>query len=144
MVYESLNSSAATDVTSQIAAKLSARLVCGNDGAPKLQCVSSSSTLWITFNKKKALIGKTVSLCTDDTPAMLGARRRFPSQVKQVNRNVQVVHCLLHSENLAAQHLSLCHSAVMLEVVAIVNFIKSSAISSFLSEQMCVNLRSEF
>ena len=61
---------------------------------------------------------------------MLRARQRFTARVKQVNANVQVVHCLLHRENLAAQHLSPDLSAVMQEVVAVDNFIKSSAVNS--------------
>ena len=71
-----------------------------------------------------------VSLCTDGAPAMLGARHGFTARVRQINPSVQVVHCLLHRENLAAQHLSLDLSAVMKEVVGVVNFIKASAVNS--------------
>ena len=74
---------------------------------------------------------------------MLGAPQGFTAWVKQVNPNVQVVYCLPHCENLAAQHLSLELSIVMQEVVAVVNFIKSSAVNSHLFKT-CVNLRSEF
>jgi len=85
-----------------------------------------------------------VSLCTDGAPTMLCARQGFTVRVKQVNPYVQVVHCLLHRENLATKHLSPDLSAVMQEVVDVVNFIKSSAVNSRLFEQMCVNLGSQF
>ena len=68
-----------------------------------------------------------VSLCTDCAPAMLGARQGFTARIRQINPSVQVVHGLLHLENLAAQHLSLDLSAVMKEVVGVVNFIKARA-----------------
>ena len=74
---------------------------------------------------------------------MLGARQGFTAQVKQVNPNVDVVHCLLHCENLAARHLSPDLSAVMQEVVAVVNFINSSAVNSRLFEQMSADFGSE-
>ena len=76
-----------------------------------------------------------VSLCTDGAPAMLGARHGFTARVRKINPSVQIVQCLLHRENLAAQHLSLDLSVVMKEVVGVVNFIKASAVNSRLFEQ---------
>ena len=85
-----------------------------------------------------------VSLCTDGAPAMFGARHCFTARVSQINPSVQVVHCLLHRENLAAQHLSLDLAAVMKEVVGVVNFIKASPVNSRLFEQLCVDHGSQF
>ena len=85
-----------------------------------------------------------VSLCTDGAPAMLGARHGFTARVREINPSVQVIHCLLHRENLAAQHLSLDLSAVMKEVIGVVNFIKASVVNSRLFEQLCVDLGSQF
>ena len=70
---------------------------------------------------------------------MLGAWHGFTGRVGQINPRVQVVHCLLHCENLAAQHLPLDLSAVMKEVVGVFNFIKASAVNSRLFEQLCVD-----
>ena len=79
-----------------------------------------------------------VSVCTDDAPAMFGARHGFTARVGQMNPSVQDVHCFLHCENLAAQHLSLDLSGVMKEVVGVqVNFIKASAVSSRLFKLLC-------
>ena len=61
---------------------------------------------------------------------MLGARQRFTARAKQVSADVQVVHCLLQREDLAAQHLSPDLSAVMQEIVAVDSIIKSSAVNS--------------
>ena len=66
------------------------------------------------------------------------------ARVRQINPRVQVIHCLLHRENLAAQHLSLDLSAVMKEVVGVVNFTKVSAVNSHLFEQLCVDHGSQF
>ena len=86
-----------------------------------------------------------VSLCTVGAPAMLGAQDDgFTARVRQINPRVQVIHCLLHRENLAAQHLSLDLSAVMKEVVGVVNFTKVSAVNSRLFEQLCVDHGSQF
>ena len=75
---------------------------------------------------------------------MFGARHGFIARVRQINPSVQVYHCLLHRENFAAQHLSLDFSAVMKEVVGVVNFIKASAVNSRLFEQFCVDHGSQF
>ena len=85
-----------------------------------------------------------VSFRTDGAAAMLDARRGFTARVRQINPSVQVIHCLLHRENFAAQHLSLDLSAVMKEVVGVVNFIKASDVNSRLFEQLCVDLGSQF
>ena len=85
-----------------------------------------------------------VSLCTDGAPAVLSVRFEFSARVRQINPSVQVVHCLLHRGNLAAQHLSLDLSAVIKEVVGVVNFIKASAVNSRLFEQLCVDHGSQF
>ena len=61
---------------------------------------------------------------------MLGARHGFTAQVRKINPSAQVVYCLLHRENLAAQHLSLDLSAVMKEVVGYVHVTKASAVNS--------------
>ena len=111
----------------------------------QLQLAPSSLTLWTTSKKKEGIHCEIyVSLCTDGAPAMLGARQELTARAKQVNSNVQVIHCLPHRENLAVQHLSQDILAVMLEVVAVVNFMKLSAVNSSLFEQMCVNFGSKF
>ena len=96
------------------------------------------------FQKKKTLTGKIVSAYALTALLMIGARQGFTARVKQVNPNVLVIHYLLHRENLTAQHLSPALSAVMQEIITVVNFIKSSAVNSGPFEQMCVDFGSEF
>ena len=97
------------------------------------------------FQKKEGIHCEIyVSLFTDGAPAMLGALLWLTARAKQVNSNVPVIHCLLQRENLAVQHLSQEILTVMLEVVAVVNFIKLSAVDSSLFEQICFNFGSKF
>ena len=96
------------------------------------------------FQQEGIIWQNCVSLCTDGAPAMLGARHGFTARVRQINSSVQVVHCLLHRENLVAQHLSPYLSAAMKEVVGVVNLIKASAVNSRLFEQLCVDNGSQF
>ena len=85
-----------------------------------------------------------MSLCTDGAPAMLGVRQGFTARVQKLNPEVKIVHCLLHRENLASQHLSQDLSTVMRDVVTVVNFIKGSATNSRLFEQMCVGFEAQY
>ena len=99
----------------------------------------------INFQKKEDIYWENcVCSHTDGALAMLGARQGFTARVKQVNSRVKVIHCLLHRENLTAQHLSPALSAVMQEVIAVVNFMKFSVDNFRLFEQMCVDFGSEF
>ena len=91
------------------------------------------------FQQEGIIWENCVRLCTNGAPAMLGARHGFTARVRQINSSAQVVHCLLHLENLVAQHLSLYLSAAMKEVVGVVNLIKASAVNSRLFEQLCVD-----
>ena len=55
---------------------------------------------------------------------MLGARQGLTAQVNEANRQVIILHCLLHWENLVSQRLSPKLKVVMQEVIQVVNFIK--------------------
>lgn len=83
------------------------------------------------------------SICSDGAPAMLGARKGFTALVKKVNPMVNVVHCLLHRENLVGRHLSPGLNEVMNEAVQIVNYIKTSALNTRLFEQLCADFDAE-
>ena len=74
---------------------------------------------------------------------MLEACHSFTVQVKQENTNVQIVHCLLHCENLASRKLSHKLKKVMQEVIQVVNFIKAKALNSQLFAKMCSGFGSE-
>ena len=86
---------------------------------------------------------KCVSSCIDGALAILGVPHGFTAKVREINPSVKVIHSLLHRENLAAQDLSLDLSAMMKQVVGVVNFIKASAVNSRLFGQLC-DLGSQF
>ncbi|XP_068209234.1 protein FAM200A-like [Palaemon carinicauda] len=56
---------------------------------------------------------------------------------------VNVVHCLLHRENLVGRHLSPGLNEMMNEAVQIVNYIKTSALNTRLFEQLCADFDAE-
>ena len=56
---------------------------------------------------------------------MMGCEKGFMSFVKKENKNISVVHCLLHRENLAAKEIQEDLTIIFKKVVSVVNFTKS-------------------
>ena len=82
---------------------------------------------------------KCLSVCTDGAPSMIGRRKGFVAHVKKVNPSVQVIHCMLHRENLASRELSETLHRVMKDVIEIVNFVKARALNSRLFQELCLS-----
>ena len=80
---------------------------------------------------------KCLTVCTDGAPSMIGCRKGFVAHVKKVNPSVQVIHCMLHRENLASRELSETLHGVMKDVIEIVNFVKARGLNSRLFEELC-------
>ena len=55
----------------------------------------------------------------------MGRRKGFAVYVKKVNPSVQVIHCMLHQENLASLELSVTLRGVMKNVLQIITCFKS-------------------
>ena len=68
------------------------------------------------------------SVCADGAPSIMGCKKGFMSFVKKENKNISVVHCLLHREDLAIGFK---------EVVSLVNFIKSRPLHTRLFSVLC-------
>ena len=66
-----------------------------------------------------------VYVCMDGTPSMMGCKKGFMNFVKKENKNISVVHCLLHRKNLATKEIQEDLAIVFKKVVSVVNFIKS-------------------
>ena len=66
-----------------------------------------------------------VSACADGAPSMVGWKRASWVSWKIENKNISVVHRLLHRENLAAKEIQEDIVIVYKEVVSVVNLIKS-------------------
>ena len=58
-----------------------------------------------SFKEHKLEWSDCVSFCADGAPSMMGCKKGFMSFVKKENKNISVVHCLLHRENLAAKEI---------------------------------------
>ena len=68
---------------------------------------------------------------------MIGRRKGFVAHVKKVNPSVQVIHCMLHRENLASRELSKTVHGVIKDVIEVVKFVKARALNSRLFEELC-------
>ena len=63
--------------------------------------------------------------------------------MKNKNRNISVVHCLHHRENLAAKEIPEDLAIVFKEVVSVVNFIKSCPLHTRLFRVLCDEMEAE-
>ena len=52
------------------------------------------------FKKHQLKWSDCVCVCEDGAPSMMGRKKSFISFVKKENKNILVVHCLLHKNNL--------------------------------------------
>jgi len=84
-----------------------------------------------------------VSVCADGAPSMMGSKKGFMSFVKKENKNISVVHCLLHQENLAAKEIQEDLAIVFKEVVSVVNFIQSRRLHTRLFRVLCDEIGAE-
>ena len=65
-------------------------------------------------------------LCTDGAPAMLGHSLGFRAHVKEVSPDCISIHCMIHREALASKTLGPDLTAVLRQVIKLVNMVKSS------------------
>ena len=77
------------------------------------------------FKKHQLQQSDCVSVCEDGAPSMMRCKKGFMSFVKKENKNISVVHCLVHRENLAAKEIQGDLAVVFKEIVSMVNVIKS-------------------
>ena len=64
-----------------------------------------------------------VSVCADGAPSMMGCKKGFMRFAKKENKNISVLHCFLHQENLAAKEIQEGLAIPFKKVVSVVNFI---------------------
>ena len=84
-----------------------------------------------------------MSVCEDGAPSMMGYKKGFMSFVKKENKNISVVHCLYHRENLAAKEIQEDLTIVFKQVVSVVNFIKSRPLHTRLFHELCDEMGTE-
>ena len=84
-----------------------------------------------------------VSVCADGAPSMRICKKGFMTLMKKENKNISVVHCLLHRESLAAKKIQGDLAVVFKEVVSVVNFIKSRSLRTRLFRVLCDEMGAE-
>ena len=95
------------------------------------------------FKEHKLEWSDCVSVCEDGAPSMMGYKKGFMSFVKKENKNISVVHCLYHRENLAAKEIQEDLTIVFKQVVSVVNFIKSRPLHTRLFHVLCDEMGTE-
>ena len=82
------------------------------------------------FKKHQLKWSDCVCVCEDGAPSMIECKKSFISFVKKENKNISVVHCLLHKKNLATKEIQEDLAIVFKKVVSVVNFIKSRPLNT--------------
>ena len=68
---------------------------------------------------------------------MTGRHRRLVSRIKQVNPDIQSMHCIIHREALASKRMSPELDSVLTDAVKVINFIKSRPLNARLFHKLC-------
>jgi zinc finger BED domain-containing protein 5/7/8/9 len=96
------------------------------------------------FLEEEGLSWDNVCSCTTDgAPSMLGNRSGFRAQVAAANPTAKHLHCMIHRYALASKTLPTELKAVLDDIVAMVNTIKSSALNTRLFRLLCQELEGD-
>ncbi len=71
-----------------------------------------------------------VGVCSDGAAAMTGRHAGVVSKIKALSPECKSTHCFIHRESLATKKMSVELNSVLSEVVKIVNYVKTNALSS--------------
>ena len=85
---------------------------------------------------------KLVGCMTNGAPAMLGRKSGFQTYVKDVAANATFVHCFIHRFALCTKVLPVKLMSCLNKIIKIVNFIKTSALNSWLFARLCEDVNS--
>lgn len=86
-----------------------------------------------------------VGVCTDGAAAMTGRVKGLKALIQSViSTPVTFTHCMIHREALVSKNMSNDLNVVLLDAVAIINFIKSSSLNSRLFMNLCDTMDSEY
>uniref|UniRef100_A0A667XAV2 C2H2-type domain-containing protein n=1 Tax=Myripristis murdjan TaxID=586833 RepID=A0A667XAV2_9TELE len=76
-------------------------------------------------------------VCTDGAASMTGRHRGLVSRIRQVNPDIQSMHCIIHREALASKRTSPELDSVLTDAVKVINFIKSQPLNARLFHKLC-------
>ena len=88
---------------------------------------------------KNGLIGCT----TDGAPSMLGQKSGFQAYLKTVSPNATFVHCFIHRFALSSKTLPPELLSCLNRIIKMMNFVKSSALNTWVFERLGEDLGSE-
>ena len=89
------------------------------------------------YNKEGLDFNKLIGSTTDGAPAMLGNHSGFKAKLQQVAPYAFMIHCMIHREALAFRTMPESLKNVFLQVIKIVNHMKSSALNTRLFRLFC-------
>ncbi|XP_060754238.1 uncharacterized protein LOC132865727 [Neoarius graeffei] len=82
-------------------------------------------------------------VCTDGAASMTGWHRGLVSRIRQVNPDIQGIHCIIHREALASKRMSPELDSVLTDAAKVINFIKSRPLNSRLFHKLCEEMGSD-
>ena len=85
---------------------------------------------------------KCISVCTDGAKAMTGKLSGAVTRIKNVAKNSNSNHCILHRYALVTKRISASLKTVLDEAVQIINFIKTRPLQSRIFKALCEDLGS--
>ena len=77
------------------------------------------------------------AICTDGAASMSGCSKGFITHAKRMHPNIEWTHCLIHREALVAKFINHSLEKVLKDAIAIINYIKSSALRTRLFKKLC-------
>lgn len=84
-----------------------------------------------------------VGICTDGAAAMTGRLSGLTARIKEVTPECESTHCIIRREMLASRKMSSEFSSVLIDVVKVINHIKTRALNSRLFERLCEDMNTE-
>ena len=86
---------------------------------------------------------KLIGCATDGAPSMLGRKSEFTAYVQTVSSNATIVQCFTHRFALCAMELSEKMLLCLKRVIKLVNFVKTSAVNTWLFNRFCEDFGSK-
>lgn len=84
-----------------------------------------------------------VSIFTDSAAALTGSKKGFKAKVLEVSSHITFNRCMIHREALASKKFQPDVNKVLLNVISVINFIKSKSLNSRLFTILCNEMSSD-
>ncbi|XP_012590098.1 PREDICTED: SCAN domain-containing protein 3 [Condylura cristata] len=84
-----------------------------------------------------------VGVCSDGAASMTGRHSEVVTQIKALAPQCKITHCFIHRESLVMKKVSAELNSVLMDIVKIVNYVKSNALNSRLFSLLCDNMETD-